>query len=463
MLSLQPLLVASGTDYALITGTNPGGLGRTLLAEIRARRIANASKDPAIIAVSAYNADSVNVATVLEERDAAYEANELDGGIVMLGRGALKEYLWALRKGYGEEIDLREEARLEGMGLGSGEKRKDGRWEREEEIMVRELDREDAKSDSAPFDVPEPVGLERLDSSDPTSTPEEPAVPLSTAYAPYRALPILPSTPPPPPPAAADEKPLILPAVTQIPSQPPLLLVPFSHPFGIRQWPAKLLHFFNHRSDVKLGAECAVSIINAQTRPFDSPVLRTEAGELQGLLDEKVVEEVRLGQHKDLGMDESPRTGSQDLDFLADTDDFPSHFRKSYRTLPSAHEYARRTYYTTDLPPRLAQARELANGRTPTKAEGKYPPKIESELRKERLEKELKWRRELEGWAVQRSGSGVAWEERWGSGQGSENPFKVFVPVVERDLAELEAAKRSWEELQSQKQLAVEEIQAQGE
>lgn len=396
----------------------------------------------------------------MEERDAAYEAKELDGGIILLGRGALKEYLWAVRKGYGQEIDLREEARLEGLGLGSSEKRKDGRWEREEEIMVRELEREDEQNPNAPFNLPEPVGLEGVQAEEPV-TPIQPNI-----YAPYRALtmpqpslnpPTLSTTSTTP---SDDTRPLVLPA-TPVPAQPPLLLVPFTYPFGVRTWPSKLAHFWNHRSDVKLGGECALMIIEAQSRPMESPYLRNDANALQGILDENLVEEVRLGMHKELTMEEeSPKTGSNDLDFRHDPDESSSRFKKSYRTLPSNHEYARRNYYDVELPPRLTQARELANGRTPTKAEDKYAPKIESELRKERLEKELKWRRELEGWAVQRGGAGVAWEESWGSGVGSENAFRIFRKPTEAESDEFSRARADWIQERKIKEAALDDRDA---
>jgi import inner membrane translocase subunit TIM54 len=41
----QPILVASGTDYVLKIGTNPGGLARTLIHEIRGRRITKAANE----------------------------------------------------------------------------------------------------------------------------------------------------------------------------------------------------------------------------------------------------------------------------------------------------------------------------------------------------------------------------------------------------------------------------------
>ncbi|MCZ6918900.1 MAG: hypothetical protein O7C60_00065 [Rickettsia endosymbiont of Ixodes persulcatus] len=65
------------------------------------------------------------------------EARELrEGATVLLGRGALKEYLWALKKGFTEPIDLRLEAKLEGLGLGNNERRKDGRWELTREDVI---------------------------------------------------------------------------------------------------------------------------------------------------------------------------------------------------------------------------------------------------------------------------------------------------------------------------------------
>ena len=400
-----------------------------------------------------YNAQGAILESVLEARDNKYEAAELDAGILLLGRGALKEYLWALRKGWGEDIDLREEARLEGLGLGAGERRKDGRWEREEAIMTQELDNEDIANGKGPFDVSEVLAdVGSLDDAPESETP------LSLAYAPYRSMATLP-TPEPTPAPLDTSSPLILPAPDRIPPQPPLLLVPFHHPFGVRNWPSKLLRFFNRRADVKLGGEYALTIINAKTRPFESPTARLENGQLAGVLNDELVNEVRVGKQKDLAMEDGVPTGSKDLDFLFDLEEVPTPFRKTYRTLPSAHEYASRTYYTADLPKKLTQARELAGGRTPTKGETNYPPKMEHELRKERLEKELKWRRELEGWALRRSGSGVAWDEKWGAGIGSENPFSVYVEMNDSDRAEMAASKQQWDEALKEKRAMQEEQQ----
>lgn len=393
---------------------------------------------------------------MLDERDDAREANELDGGLVLLGRGALKEYLWALKKGYGEDIDLKEEARLQGLGIGSTEKRKDSKSEREEELLVRELEREDDANPNAPFNVREPdapAGLGDLDGADAAApAPAHPASTLSTAsYAPYRS--ITPSTPTPSEPKATaypDSHPLILPG-RNIPPQPPLTLVPFSHPFGVRQWPQKMLHFFNHRADVRQGGEIALSILLNKTRPFAPPVNRDALNNLEGTLDLAFVDEVRRGLHNDAKLEEGVRTGSADLDFLAESDEYPSHFLGSYREMPKNHEY-RATGFYKELEPRLVKARELADGRTPTSAEQKNPPKMESELRKERLDKEMRWRWELEGWAVARSGSGIAWDDKWTSNAGGESPFRVVIPVSNDDKENMRRAKARWVDAEARKE-----------
>ncbi|GAA5969971.1 hypothetical protein JCM11641_000214 [Rhodosporidiobolus odoratus] len=445
---MRPILVASGTDYILKIGTNPGGLGRTLVHDIRARRITEAAQQqPGTVLLS--NSPQANVNAVLAERDLVDSASEQrDGSIVLLGRGALKEYLWALRKGWGQPIDLREEAKLEGLGLGANERRKDGRWEREEEILLRELEAEDERApNGGPFD--EKAVPESLASAASTLSPEDADAPpssqpvsfLSPSYSSFRPVSPTPAAPSPADPPAVEE-PLLLPAAP-VPAQPPLLLVPFNYPFGIRTWFPKLLHFWNHRSDARLGGEMALSLILNETRSFDPPRNRTPEGNLDGMLDETFVQEVRVGEHHLSEMDDGVPTGSKDLDFLSNTDELPQHFKKNYRNLPKGHEYYRRSYYTDDLPPRLQTARELARGeREPTSAETNYPPKIESELRKERLDKELRWRRELEGWAIQRAGSGVAWEEGW------EDKLKVVqTPPSEAAIAELTRRKEEWEEV----------------
>lgn len=414
--------------------------------EIRGRRITQAAQESSTAAdVLLTNSPQANVNAVLAERDLDEEKGEQDSAIVLLGRGALKEYLWALRKGWSEPIDLREEAKLEGLGVGANERRKDGRWEREEELMLRELEREDdAKPLGGPFDErAAPEGLESVgDAADTAPLPSQPVSFLS--YSPYR--PVTPTsasassaaTP------AEPEAPLVL-EPTNPPPQPPLLLVPFTYPFGIRTWLPKLAHFWNHRTDARIGGEMALAVVLSQSRPLVPPSNRDpETGAPLGVLDDDFVASIRRGEQHESAMADGEPTGSPDLDFLAETDERPEHFKKGYRTMPKGHEYHRRTYYNDELPPKLKTARELARGeREPTSSETSYPPKIESELRKERLDRELRWRRELEGWAVQRAGSGVAWRDEW----AQEGTLRVIETPGEDAVRELERRGQEWEDM----------------
>lgn len=207
-----------------------------------------------------------------------------------------------------------------------------------------------------------------------------------------------------------------LPPVDRVPPQPPLLLVPFDHPIGMKWWPLKLYGFFRHRDRVRAGADVALALIAQETEDLVPPStgsegLSTYRGD-QGLADDALVQ----GHEQDAK--QAGPTGSPHLDFLLDTE---PHIRRSYNSLPSVMVSSRTDYLST-LPEKLKTARDLARGvREPTKDETKFPPPTEVDLRAERLKKEQKWREDRQGWEVVRKGSGVAWDERM------EGALKVFV------------------------------------
>lgn len=446
--SLQPVLVAAGVDFSITAGTAPGGLGRTLLHEFRVRRLEHAADNKVAGTPSLQEAlgdMAGQPAFVLQERERLAQSKELDGGYIVLGRSALKEYMWALRKAWCEPVNLSDEARLQGLGLGLDggvTAAKGRRKERDEELLVRELEREDAKDPHAPFELPadgEPA---------PAPASEQSTSPMVTPYStlfnkPQQA----------PQPAAADalgeqQPDRILEPLDVIPEQPPMLLVPWHHPFGIREWPQKLLHFFNHRSDVKLGGDFALAILRARSRALEPPTNRDMEGAPRGVLDESDVDAIRTWQQPDLTMviDDSnkPLTGSKDLDFDAEREEDTLAFRKSYRSTPKTLAGTRRLYYDKELAPQLKATRELASGaREPTKAEIHSPPELESDLRAERLDKEQRWRRELEGFAIRRAGSGIAWDDA-----RFDHKLKVFEPLTREDRAALHELRMQHERAQ---------------
>lgn len=98
-----------------------------------------------------------------------------------------------------------------------------------------------------------------------------------------------------------------------------------------------------------------------------------------------------------------------------------SYYKSSTSSLPTEITTARTKYYTS-LPETLSTTRALSRGlREPTKDEKNFPPKTEVELRAERMKKESRWRRDLEGWEVVRPDKGVVWDERF------RDALKVFV------------------------------------
>jgi import inner membrane translocase subunit TIM54 len=170
-----------------------------------------------------------------------------------------------------------------------------------------------------------------------------------------------------------------VPPPTQIPPQPPLLLVPFVNLVGIKLVPLMVWDFFNERQKVRAGAEAAYKLVERATRPLE-------------------------------------RDADVDFDVSAE-----AYYKSSTTAFPAEMQKARAEYYKT-LPEKLATARALARGeREPTKLEIEAPPPTEVELRAERLKKETRWRADKRGWESVSPDTPIEWDERW------EGALEVFV------------------------------------
>jgi import inner membrane translocase subunit TIM54 len=133
-----------------------------------------------------------------------------------------------------------------------------------------------------------------------------------------------------------------------------------------------------------------------QTRPINVPV--TAASEFAEPSNEGGISQTETKQ--DLG----------DLDFDLDKERL---FKSSLEKIPEETEKARKEFYEK-LPERLATARALSRGtREPTKDEISNPPPTEVELRAERMKKELRWRRDVDGWNLIKPSTPVVWDERF--------------------------------------------------
>ncbi|GAA94865.1 uncharacterized protein L969DRAFT_97173 [Mixia osmundae IAM 14324] len=417
---IKPMLHAAGVDYEIHTGKMPGNLARKLIDEIRTRRLEEEAKRPIEQPVPG-TADYVRTVRRLQE---------IQGGTLIIGHNTLKEYLYALRKGWLSELDLVQAA--------------------------RDNDEPDAALSARlaklhVFDDP----ADQLNSDGPNvgNIDDEPAPPVLTRLQPQSAAPeagsvsrwsswLKPAVQPPPLPAfelnppfevdAPEPTPRILPAPAQLPTQPPIAIVAYDHPLGsMRWWPLKSWRLlFGERERVRRGAETALAILNCHTRPLRGPsdqryiLARTGSelgavGELEAPQDNFLTEE---GKMKDY--DYTPLESGTDLDIGSDAE---LHYIRAFRKWPETIASSRKEWYT-QLPKKLALARELARGdREPTKEEVKYPPITETELRQQQLDKERRWQNEEEGWKVTRAGSKVAWDERM------EEALYLFVKSSEEE------------------------------
>lgn len=343
---VKPIFVAAAVDYEMISGRRSGDLANRIADEIKTRRRIDAGVEPP----SHSPVPLPNQPTLEQKRK-----RELEGGIVLVGRHTLKEFMSGLKRGWTESMD-----RVDREDMLAQELASDGRFDEPEEPVI-----DPEVVDGEPL----PTRSRLLPSQNaalfplqmPSSSPSK-----STQYT--SNIPAHLDTPP-----------------STIPTLPTLLLVPFTNHIGFRQVPNMLWGFFNERHKVRAGSEAAYSLILSHVRPFAAA---NTASEIQ----------------------ESQLDGRQggDLDF-----DLPAESYYDGAYTPSETEKARKTYYDA-LPAKLATARALARGtRAPTKEEDSHPPPTEVELRAERLKKEMRWRGDEAGWEIVKPGQLVQWDERF--------------------------------------------------
>ncbi|THH28504.1 hypothetical protein EUX98_g5687 [Antrodiella citrinella] len=372
---VKPIFVAAAVDYEMVSGRRHGDLANRIAEDIKARRRLDAGIDQS-------PPNPMNLPTLSLEQ---LRRQELEGGIVIVGRPSFKEYMTGLKRGWTESLEKVDKEEMLAMELGS-----DGRFD------------EPSEPDTVPVDLgdidDEPI---------PTVSKLAPSKSLSPAFtAPHlRAE----QSHSPASSSSSDRKvdpASMIPPPTSIPPHPPFLLVAYLNRIGMTQIPIMIWDFFNERERVRAGAEAAYALIQNETRPFQGPPAPN-------------------GKFVDSEFADGP-SPAQPYQFESDTDlDFDKaaepYFGKSLTDFVSSIEKARTSYYK-ELPARLETARALARRiREPTKDEVKFPPLTEVELRAERLKKELRWRNDVAGWDVIKPETEVAWDERF------RDVLKVFI------------------------------------
>lgn len=350
---VKPIFVAAAVDYTVIAGKRHGDL---------ATRVANDIKTERRIALGLDAPQQSLLSPSIKGTLDARRRRALDGGTVVIGRPAFKEYMAGLRRGWTESLGLVDkDERL------SRELESDGHFDEPE--ASPDLSSSSSAS-SADLADGEPLPT-------PSRLPPSRAVPgLFPPLSAIRAQPSA-SASTQTPDAGAD-----VPPPTQIPPQPPLLLVPFVNLVGIKLVPLMIWDFFNERQKVRAGAEAAYKLVSRAARPLERA----------------------------------------DVDFDVSAE---AYYKSSTAAFPAEVQKARADYYKA-LPEKLAAARALARGeREPTKLETEAPPPTEVELRAERLKKETRWRADERGWGLVSPDTPVEWDERW------EGALEVFTDPPE--------------------------------
>jgi import inner membrane translocase subunit TIM54 len=239
----QPIFVAAAIDYTIIAGKRHGDLATRVANDIKTeRRVALALDPPPLSTLS------LSTRGVLAE---AKRRRVHEGGTVIVGRPAFKEYVAGLRRGWTESLErLDEDERL------PRELEGDGHFD-EPEVSFGPPSSSDGLADTDAEPLPTPTRL-------PPSRPPGLFSPLST-----------PIRPPSPSALARDRDPgADVPPPAHLPPQPPLLLVPFVNLVGIKLVPLMIWDFFNERHKVRAGAEAAYRLVSRAVRPLE----RTDLG-----------------------------------------------------------------------------------------------------------------------------------------------------------------------------------------
>ncbi|TIC03052.1 hypothetical protein E3Q17_01027 [Wallemia mellicola] len=199
---IKPILNAAAMDYIVEKGHRHGALATTIRERIQAERRETMGLEPA----------SMPPKAVESQRDR-------EGGVVLIGRHTVKEYLAGLAQGWKSGVisrDLLAELSKVVPSLPKAGEEDTLKEYAELETVIPEID--------------------------------IPVTGASTGVAKYLTS---------------------APAV--IPPQPPVLLVPFVELVGFSKVPEMLMGFFNHRAKARLGGEAAMKLINPNLQKVEPP------------------------------------------------------------------------------------------------------------------------------------------------------------------------------------------------
>ncbi|KAL7413900.1 inner membrane protein import complex subunit Tim54-domain-containing protein [Mrakia frigida] len=345
---VKPYLVAAAVDYSLPLLPTYSSLTDLVAKQYHDFRLSSLSAPPP---------RAMHTLLTPEEK----RTQDLEGGIILVGRASLKEYMEGLRQGWREQP-------------------------KDESKWLNELD-DSIFDDPAKKDLPAAPTQEELVATEPKVN----LFPL-THLPPSK---MAPSSSPPTEPAPAPAPVQLPPTPSTLPAHPPLLLIPYHPNLGFTSIPRSIYQWFNTTAQVKLGGEAALAFI------LNQPSIEHDLTEAPSTPFTPSTE-VRLEG-------ESLRQGGGLVDWDLEVGEgrcMPKNFEK----VPEQVEERMKAYYKA-LEGRVAKAWEIRNGRPYTDAELKHTPPTLDELKEERIKRERRARKDLEGYRILRKGSGVAWDE----------------------------------------------------
>lgn len=414
---VKPVLVAAGIDWEVTNGTRHGGLARELQSKIQERRRKLLGLEPWLDDTAAMSQTQFSLTPQQELQ------REIDGGLVLVGRPALKEWAWALKNGWCTPLEVLKRDRDDELAQ-----------ELAEDHAFDELPAEPSSSattdrTSAPSEFLDEKDRAIAALAESGGEDDGAGAPLPSRFGPSSGTNKFGQAPyslgsgsnafssmmgPSPAAAAQAEKkrarseaeaaaarldPKLLEPPEQIPAQPPICFVDFTNLIGWRNIPTRMYHFFRQRDKVRHGAELGLTIVYG-TKETAREFQAGRPGTLPGQVS-----------------DVPPQGG--DLDWgLQSEERYTPYFLKSDKNLAEARE----SYYKA-LPQHLKDARDLARGlREPSKIEKNDPSKTEAELREQRFKKEKEWRNGEMGFDIVRPSKGVEWDEKF---RGSLRVFEL--------------------------------------
>ncbi|UZJ52136.1 hypothetical protein CBS101457_001456 [Exobasidium rhododendri] len=374
---VKPILIAAAIDFETLNGTRHGGLAREIREKIYSRRRQFLNLEPwgTPPSTSTSSEPDLLLTGVLPfslQPEQQLE-RELNGGVVIMGRPAFKEWAWGLKSGWTSTLPPARQDLDEGLAR-----------ELSEDSAFDEVDDPTAKDEMVKFDDKEEADgagaplLSKLGTSLPLS--HNPAFQMGKNGGSSRSQQLKASEE-----AGPNVDAHLLEPPTQIPAQPPLYFVDYTNLIGFTNTPRKIVGFFNERKKVRQGGQAALAI---------------------ALGDKASAREIEISTSEDGNLlTTSPPQGG-DLDWGLDSEYFyPDRFAKTLSDI----EKSKASFYK-ELPKRLQETRSYVRGeRELTVTERNNPPKSEGELRQERFAKEKDWSHQTEAFRILRKESGVEW------------------------------------------------------